>query len=535
MFIFSRNFGIFFILSALLLFHGFNNYYILTKSRYCLGLDSQNYLSRVTRTYKIIKEVKLNPKSFFEAYNWIFSDSFKPPLFFLMASPFLLLGLDKNAIVMSNLIYFAILLFSTYGIGNKLYGYKAGLLSAFLVSMFPTVFAMSRIIMIDFALSAMVAATAYLILLNRFDSLKFSLLTGVTIGLGSLTKQSYFLFLLPVLAYFFIQKENLRYKVRLKNFIFAIILGVLILSVYYARVQYNYNHVIFQVKSNEAPFFYLYSLFGRQLLPVLFLFFLVSSAYHFKKKKYFLPVMVLIPLIIFSISANKFERFIMPVFSYIAVLIAGFVWSLPKSKNLAISILVIFSFLQFIAISYGGILPICRDVFKKNDLVFQKVMLPDSGLFSVVDEGDWQGPGEEIVNIIYDVIKNNRGGRKARVVLIVQNWRIESTLRYLLLIEGLDIEIAHSHIDTDFIFRPLEVEIDKNFYEQIAWCDLIIIEKIPPGARWINTEYLFGAFESNFDKFEFIKTTHFPDGTCFIYKNKENVAKSLNNGHLPVF
>jgi len=516
----ARKLGICLILFAILLFHGLNNHYILTKSRYCLGLDAQSFLRRTIEISQIIGEIKPDLKTLYKVYTVIFREHFKPPLFFLTASPFLWFGIDKNAVIMSNIIYFGILLFATYGIGSKLYDYKVGLLAAFLVSMFPTVFAISRLLMIDFSLAAMVALTFYLFVLNRFDNWKFSVLTGIVMGLGSLTKQSYFIFLLPILSYFFLQKENLRNKKIVTNFFLSVIIGLLISSAYYLISHYNYYFVVFQTQYKMSAFFYLYSIMDRQLLAVFFILFLASLVFHIKKKKFFLTTMVVIILIFFSLFSVKGDRFILPVFPYIAVMISGFVRSSLKFRNLFTVILVLFSILQYCIVSYGNVLPVVNNLFERSSLVLYKEMLSDYGLFSLVDEGDWDGPAGEIIKDINDAIKKKGGGAKANIMLIVQDRKIEATIRYLLTVNKAPAEISRTHIDIDFLSRSSEMAIRKDFNNEIMDSDIIVIEKILPEKAWINTGHLLKAFKQNINNFKFIKSIQFPEGRLVsVYKN----------------
>lgn len=516
-FINDNKIQIFFILFMLLLFHGLNNYYILTKSRYCLDPDSVSYFVRISRTLQIFKNVELNLKSLYETYNEIFRDNFKPPLFFITASSFLLFGSDKNTIIMSNLIYFAILLFATYGIGEKLYNYKVGILSAFLVSMFPTVFALSRVLIVDFALAAMVALTFYLFALDKFDSLKFSLLTGIVIGLGSLIKQSYFLFLLPILFYFFLRKNNLKNKKILRNFILSIAIGLFISSFYYIRRSYDYYHVIFQVKSNINPLYYLQSTLNYQLLPLFSLLFLISILFCFKKKRYFLPVMVLIIVIIFSISPNKQIRFTLPILPFIAVIISGFLWSLEKIRRPLIASLVLFSFLQYFVISYRSNSTILYN-FSKN-LLFnvQQQSINTSGLLSIIDEGDWEKSCEEIIKIVSNNKKRKNINETIKILFLGQNWKIWTTIRYQQLIKALPIELNRTHIDSDFLYRFWT--INKDFNNEIFSHEIIIIEEIHPEDMWIHYLNLLNTFKRNSGKYKFIKTIVFPDNSkCYIYR-----------------
>lgn len=518
---------IFLILSILLLFHGLNNYYILTKSRYCLGPDSTSYFSRTVQTFQILKKFKLNMKSVYETYERIFRDDFKPPLFFLTAVPFLLFGIDKNNIIMSNLIYFAILLFATYGIGKRLYNFKVGILSAFLVSMFPTVFALSRTLMLDFALMAMVALTFYLFVLNEFDSFKFSLITGIVIGLGILTKQGYFIFLLPMLFYLFLQKNNLKNKKIIRNVIFSIMIGLLISIIFYyahsGRVYYSTSLWFLYNKKELVPFsyrpyFYLRSILTRQLLPFFSSLFLTSLLFYLLKKKYFLPIMIFILLLFFSnFFFSKADRHILPIFPYIAIMISGFIWSLEKFRRFLIISLVVFSFLQYFIICYASPLPMSYGPLQKILSGLHQKALDDYGLFFRID-GNWQGPSEEIIDIIDDV-KKNKIDRKIKILFIGQERRIDNAIDYLRVIKELNIELSHLEPDPTFLFYSNRDRFVSS--QMITQFDFIIIEQNPRGKIWIHTASLYNAFKQNSDKFNFIKSVSFPDDSlCYVYKKK---------------
>jgi 4-amino-4-deoxy-L-arabinose transferase-like glycosyltransferase len=381
------------VMLALLLFHGYNNYLISVKSRYCLECsDSWFYFECIKITFQILKETKFALGSILRIYDGIFREGFRSPLFSITASPFLLFGIDKNNAVLSNLVYLAVLLFSTYGIGKKLYGYKAGLLSALLVSIFPTVFALSRVIMLDFALTAMVALVFYLFLLNKFDNLVFSLLVGLAIGAGTFIKQSFFIFIIPALVYFFLQKDNLRSFRVIRNFFISCSLAFCVAALYYARIsllgQYEFAIVCFsQVKNNLSPYFYLQSIFNRQLMPVFSLLSLVALVASLSRKEYFLPLTVIGFLAFFSLSSNKQDRFILPLFPFIAVMMAGFMFSLPKARKTCITILLLFSFLQYFTISYKGYFSVVRDQLSGFFSNLQGERKTEVGLFFAVDEG----------------------------------------------------------------------------------------------------------------------------------------------------
>lgn len=513
----NRLFVLIFIFT-LLLFHGLNNYIILTKSRYCLGPDSIIYIERTIQTFQALREIRLNLNSIYKSYIQIFM-GWRPPLFYFIASPFLLFGIDKNIIIMSHLISFAILLFATYGIGKALYNSEVGILSAILVSMFPIVFAVSRILMLDFTLMAMVTLTFYLFVLDKFNSIKFSLLTGIVIGLGALSKHSYFVFLLPMLIYFFLQKNNLKSKKILRNFSFSIIVGLLISALYYIHPSnFELYYDVFLIKDTKGPFFYLYSLPDHELFLVFSCLFIISLVFYFRRKEYFLPVMVFTLLISFSIIRHKGDRYILPIFPYIAVMISNFVWSLSKTRKMLSVILVLFSFLQYFIISYGNnIVSKPTGVPHKHSKNFLLSLDHESGLFSIIDQGDWQNPCEEIIKIIND--KYQKMNRRINILFIGQEHKISTTIAYLRLNKELPIYFRAAEIDDVFLF-PEKAKFIIDYDNQITQSDIIIIEKVSPKNMWISTSHLPKAFEQNSDKFNFVKIIPFPNKFVMLYIRK---------------
>lgn len=115
---------------------------------------------------------------------------------------FKLFGFSVNTATLSNLIYLFILVISVYGIGRKLYDSKVGFLSAFIVSTIPIIAGLSREFLTDYALTAFVALSAYLLIRTEYLQKKiFSLLFGISFGLGMLVKITFPLFLFAPFLY----------------------------------------------------------------------------------------------------------------------------------------------------------------------------------------------------------------------------------------------------------------------------------------------------------------------------------------------
>jgi hypothetical protein len=133
-------------------------------------------------------------------------DSYRPPLFHLSPAPmFLLFGRTADLAALVNLVYLAVLIGSVYGIGSRLRGRGVGLLAAFIISMYPMLFAMTRLYYIDYPLTAVVALSIYLLVRTEgFTRRGWSAALGVSLGWGMLIKWTHPAFVFPpmlVVAY----------------------------------------------------------------------------------------------------------------------------------------------------------------------------------------------------------------------------------------------------------------------------------------------------------------------------------------------
>jgi len=107
-----------------------------------------------------------------------------PPVFSLASGAMsMFFGRTTVALKMSNAIFWAILLFSLYGLGKKIAGENAALLAVFITSMYPAVFGFSRAHLLEFSLIAMVTLSVCLLLYSEnFTRKKISILFGLSLG-----------------------------------------------------------------------------------------------------------------------------------------------------------------------------------------------------------------------------------------------------------------------------------------------------------------------------------------------------------------
>jgi len=510
-------------LLALLLFHGVNNYVILTNSRYTPINDPVRYFQDLSNLRQSFKEAKFNLRTVHNIHTNLTTFYGNHPKFFIYtAVPFSLFRMDKNIVAMTNLIYFAILLFATYGIGKRMYSFEVGILSSFFVSMFPAVFGLSRNFLLDFPLAAMVGLTFYLFTLNKFDKLSFSFLAGLVISLGLLIKEAYFIFLIPMLLYFFIQQKEKRNNKSIAGFCFSIFLGLLVSIKNYidpAKLASFSQWAIWP--SSPDPYYYLKALLNRQLFPIFFLLFVFSLIFCFINKKYFLPIVTIALLTIFSAFANRMDRFILPIFSYIAVMVAGFVWSSPKNRKTFTIIIVVYSLLQYFAISYKPFVPERYGRFFFLDRASSKGPNIDYvDLSAIIDEGDWKSPAEEIIKIIEEDKRGVDIDSEVTLGLFTYDTRekIHFALIYWAIIRGFRLEIYTPATDTDMGMGFTE----RRFDNPIDHFDFVIV---PDGVFenrkiGVNQRYRLNYFTRNFiNKYEFVRTIFLPDNfSCSLYK-----------------
>lgn len=123
---------------------------------------------------------------------------FYPPLVSYVAVPFYrILGESTFAAFQVMTFFFVILIVTVYGIGLKLFDRATAILAALTLAASPIVIEYSRMFMLDLPLASMVALSVWCLLRTEdFDRLTRSLIAGVSLGLGMLTKWTFAFYLL---------------------------------------------------------------------------------------------------------------------------------------------------------------------------------------------------------------------------------------------------------------------------------------------------------------------------------------------------
>lgn len=380
--------------------HLVNNYIWLKLDINYLTYDAHRHFLMSLRIFDAYQDF-----SFHILANFIQATQLHPPLVGIFTAPFhFLFGISQDIGVMVNAaIFLAILIFSTYKLGEKLTSKKAGLLAAFLVSIYPVIFNQLKVYMLDLPLTALVTLTVYsLLMAEYFYNLKYSILFGISFGLGMLTKQTFPLFIIGPLSYIIIRnissfrasKFN-NFKQWIINLILSLTLAFLVCFPYYfEKIHIVLDKAKFRWTTTwptpipESSLFlhifrsflwYLWGFINWQISFFYFLIFLIGvfffSQAQFKNKS-LLYLWILVPWILvscfrYTIGFNMEVtgiRYTLPVLPAAALITATGIMQIPikKIRFFSIIAIVIFGILQLLFISYP--------IF--NNLSFKEITLP---------------------------------------------------------------------------------------------------------------------------------------------------------------
>ena len=355
------------LLICILALHGAVNFVWLAQDTSPPAWDPSGHLAQSLDYFDILTTGKLG-NVFLESNRY-------PPLVYITTTPFyLMFGKSEDVACLSLMPYLAILIFSTYFLGRRMFNRTTGLLSAFLVSTYPVIFGLTRQYFLDLPLTSM-AALGVLVLLQskNLKSPKDFLSIGLIISLGTLTKIQYIVFLAGPLMVLFIDRL-IKEKKKENNILKAsveISLGIvglaLILSVWLIpNIGYN-SQVIslslyllsgdwLQHIFSEAILHYFFALIYQVSFP-LFLFFAAGLCFIARSEnKTFSGVLlswIILPYLFFTIAMLDY-RYTMPFLPAVALLSAYWITDIKKETRKKALILLLFfiSVAQFLLLSF---------------------------------------------------------------------------------------------------------------------------------------------------------------------------------------
>ena len=421
------------ILLALLLFHMINNYVIVTQDNTPLLWDGGDYFYRSLKYYNVFVNFD---SDFLSAFNDV--SHYRPPLLMLSSVPlYLVFGRSTDVAVMTNILYLIILILSIYGIGRRIHSREVGLMAAFIVSVFPIIFGLSRSYWQDFPLTAMVSLSTYLLIrTDYFRDKKYSILFGLSIGLGMLTKWTYFVFLTGPFLYLFILSlriDEVSSKERKKpiwNVAVAILVGMVLASFWYVPNGLDVAGKLFGLsagitgKGDEATRF---QQLGESIGPsgtfkslvfyggvlvneqVSFFFaglFLIFTVLLLKRDRgqplWILLLWIVIPVVAFTLIKNKTTRNTVPMVPAIGLIISWGVMNIRASwKRKTVTAFILFiGLFHYFSISYGNHFPPKKIALTTpiGEVIFYERYENRSYAIFRANQGDWKA--EEIINRI---------------------------------------------------------------------------------------------------------------------------------------
>jgi 4-amino-4-deoxy-L-arabinose transferase-like glycosyltransferase len=214
--------AVFLIILFLLFLYGSVENYIILKADTVPSINDYEFYTSL-KYYDLISEGKIFElvRSYLFEYEHIY-----PPFMVLQPIPFyFFMGASQDTAAFSNILHIFILLFSTYFIGKKIKDSYAGLLSALVLLFMPVFLPISRIHTPDFPLASFYALSLMLLLYSDFYLKRIpSILLGVTLAFGMLSKWTFFIYVMPVFFTLFmrqvINKKFFKdFKIKFRNFI----------------------------------------------------------------------------------------------------------------------------------------------------------------------------------------------------------------------------------------------------------------------------------------------------------------------------
>lgn len=194
------------LIAGLVTWHAIYNWHWLQRNVVITGWDKARHLAQ-----SLAYNNMLSPLTLRTLFNALISDQVRPPLAPMMAVIlYRLFGVSGDVAIMINVFYLALTLVVTWQIGVRLQGQRLGVLSVLLLALLPMFYAMSRYFYIEFPLMAMVTLTIYLLLVSDgFRRRGTTLLFGLCLGLGLLTKRTYAVFVFAPVGLMVLRSEVL--------------------------------------------------------------------------------------------------------------------------------------------------------------------------------------------------------------------------------------------------------------------------------------------------------------------------------------
>jgi 4-amino-4-deoxy-L-arabinose transferase-like glycosyltransferase len=387
------------------------SFYWITNDNHPPQADSSAHILKSYNLYRNFTFLLFNSPLKLFTYEPVATTSF----FYFPILPFYFFFLPTNHIsIIVNSVYFGILLFSTYGIGKKLFGKNVGLCSVFFIISYPSIFSLSRHLFLDFASMCIVMLTIYfLICSDFFRNRKYSFLFGISFGIATLIKLTNFMFLIVILVYIVslvLRKNDLEaFKTFLISTSFSIILISLWIlpniSLFLSTIKNNLQFYRLPVKYFQLMTYVLDAL-SREISIFHLLFFSIASGIFLIKTLFYksgLKNKNWATILIFQVAVvyltffmltliyfphfqlhDVFYRHVIPILPLIGIFTASQITTGKIKKY--IWILCLASFIQFLIISLG--VPNFVGIYLKTDMYYFFPAIKNWKIEDIINEID---------------------------------------------------------------------------------------------------------------------------------------------------
>jgi 4-amino-4-deoxy-L-arabinose transferase-like glycosyltransferase len=416
------------------------------------------------QTYALNYVGNSHPVSIDSLKPWERSGHYPPFVHWMIAAVFLIFHPGPHIAALANIPATFILLWAVYELAKDMAGPIAGRWSCLLTALTPYLIWISRETVLDYWLSAwFVAALVALRKTRGFQSRNWSLLLGIIMALGLLSKWFFLGFIVTPLAYVFFRSRVWQYPGRLIHLADTLIISGATAGLWYLPnlpllVRYFGENAKFGALEGEPPVFsfqsfiyYLRLLEGYQLLGILFVVLCVACVCVWKKKLMndwaFLALTIAGGWLIMTLLRTKDPRFTLPLIGPITIISGTWIgsWrSTPWNRGAQFALVALLGFQAYMSnfgVSWlpkrGIILPGYQGSLRWDwNLYLQDYF----DIFGKPRREDWK---QDAVLQRIGEDSNKRGIQPALAVVPDLPWLNESNLALYARLRGVPLRVSH--------------------------------------------------------------------------------------------
>jgi 4-amino-4-deoxy-L-arabinose transferase-like glycosyltransferase len=343
----NRRLTVILVISAITLFYAVNNYLWVHFNTIPPYNDEAHHLTNCWRFINLFSTFDLE---WLRAYQ---PDSYPPFYYISSALIYFLFGKTLFGLLVQNLIFFVVLLFSIYAIGSKIDNWITGVIACVIFSLYPYVYGAERLVALDFALMSMSALSICLLLYTEaFSLLRMNALFVIFSCFSFLTEQPFVVYLLGPLAvtirlYLRQKQESEKSETRwliIRGITFVFFAAYLFLrsnDSFLFEVHFRDAHLFSKDNTVWGYLFYYIRILPQQLSwPALLVFILSIVFYSFTKPRHklFICAWFFVPTIILTLAPLKYSSYSLPLLPVVAIISA---WGIQRVRWTAVKTFVL--------------------------------------------------------------------------------------------------------------------------------------------------------------------------------------------------